>query len=74
MTSFSPGDRVRQKTEFDPLAAYADLYGMPRQCGTVNAEQPYPDVVLVTFDEDGVEAAGSCAPMAPHELELVADV
>lgn len=72
MTDFPPGTRVRVKPEHDPLYAFAVQHGLPLPpCGTVNADQPYPGTILVTFDEDGVEAAGACAPMVAEELEVV---
>ena len=74
MYEFKPGDRVMQKAEFDPLAAFAVAHGLPRAVGTVDDEQDFPGEVLVTWDktnEDGETVPGACAPMPPYQLQLV---
>ncbi len=71
--TFNPGDRVGVK---DPgleqlrtiMARYGDA--PPNNEGTVDSIED--GFVYINFDEDGVEAAGNCAPYPVEDVYLLA--
>lgn len=74
-TKFHAGDRVyvtdRGLAQLREIMRQATGVAMPNHHGTVAEVWDDDDMVLINFDEDGIEGAGNAAPYPLDEVQLL---